>query len=86
MAEKHYAFIKDGRVENSAVFSEQDDILAQSIVNEQGYDSFVWLDASPVPHRWSTYDGTAFTEPTTDYLISIGVIDAQPDAPIVPAI
>jgi hypothetical protein len=73
MAEKHYAFIKDGRVENLAVFAAKDDVLAQTISTEQGYDSFVWLDEVDVPHKHSSYDGTTFTEPTLDYLYSIGI-------------
>lgn len=72
--EKHYTFIKDGVVENTFVFAERNDALAQTIANEQGYDSFVWLDDAATPNRWSTYDGTSFTPPTQEYLISIGVI------------
>ena len=75
MAEKHYTFIKDGVVENTLVFADKDDALAQRIVEEQGYDSFVWLDEADVPHRWSTYDGKTFTPPTDEYLISIGVMN-----------
>ena len=73
MAEKHYTFIKNGVVENTFVFAEQNDALAQTITNEQGYDSFIWLDEAATPARWSTYDGTTFTEPTLDYLYSIGI-------------
>jgi hypothetical protein len=73
MAEKHYAFIKDGHVDNIAVFAAKDDALAQTICTEQGYDSFVWLDEAAVPHKHSSYDGTTFTEPTLDYLYSIGI-------------
>ena len=72
--EKHYAFIKTGRVENIFLFAERNDALAQTIADEQGYDSFIWLDGAAVPARWSTYDGTDFTPPTTEYLISIGVV------------
>jgi hypothetical protein len=72
--EKHYTFIKDGVVENTLVFTERNDALAQTIVDEQGYDSFIWLDDAVVPIRWSTYDGVSFTPPTTEYLISIGII------------
>ena len=73
MAEKHYAFIKDGHVENIAVFAAKDDALAQAVCNDNGYDSFVWLDEAAIPHRHSSYDGTTFTEPTLDYLYSIGI-------------
>jgi hypothetical protein len=72
--EKYYAFLKNNRVENTLVFAEQNDILAQTIVDEQGYDSFVWLDNAATPARWSTYNGTTFTEPTDEYLISIGIL------------
>jgi hypothetical protein len=72
--EKHYTFIKDGVVENILVFAERNDALAQTIADEQGYDSFVWLDDTVVPTRWSTYDGTFFTPPTQEYLILIGII------------
>lgn len=83
--EKHYTFIKAGRVENTLVFAEKNDELAQRIVDEQGYDSFVWLDEADVPHRWATYDGTTFTEPTPQYFYSIGVLSVDPDAPVVDA-
>lgn len=73
--EKHYAFIKNNRVENTFVFAEQNDILAQTITDEQGYDSFVWLNNAAVPTRWSTYNGVFFTPPTSEYLISIGILE-----------
>lgn len=72
--EKHYTFIKNNRVENTLVFAERNDALAQTIVDEQGYDSFIWLDTAVKPALWSTYDGTSFTPPTDEYLISIGVL------------
>jgi len=73
MAEKHYAFIKNNAVENISVFAEKDDVLAQQIVDENKYDSFVWLNDAETPARWSTWNGTEFTPPTLDYLYSIGV-------------
>ena len=76
--EKHYTFIKDGVVENTLVFAERNDALAQTIADEQDYNSFVWLDDAVVPARWSTYDGITFTEPTEEYLISIGVLTEHP--------
>jgi hypothetical protein len=79
--EKHYTFIKDGVVENNAVFAERNDALAQTIVDEQGYDSFVWLDDAATPTRWSTYDGTNFTPPTLEYLFSIGVLSELSETP-----
>lgn len=72
--EKHYAFIKDGVVEDILVFADRNDALASTITNEKGYDSFIWLDTQPTPARWSTYDGTSFTAPTIEYLISIGIV------------
>jgi hypothetical protein len=81
--EKHYAFIKNNRVENITVFANQDDALAQRIVDEQGYDSFLWLDETDCPAIWSSYDGTTFTAPTPQYLFSIGVLSQDPDAPVV---
>ena len=73
--EKHYTFIKNGVVENTLVFAEKNDELAQRIADEQGYDSFVWLDEAETPARWSTYDGTTFTAPTDEYLVSIGIMN-----------
>jgi hypothetical protein len=72
--EQHYAFIKDNRVLNIAVFASQDETLADAIAQEQGYDDAVWVGEN-LPTKWSSYDGKTFTEPTQDYLISIGVID-----------
>ena len=76
--EQHYAFIKNNRVENIAVFSSQDETLADRVAQEQGYDDAVWVGTN-VPARWSTYNGTTFTAPTTEYLISIGVITLEED-------
>lgn len=72
--EQHYAFIKNNRVENIAVFASQDEELADRVTQEQGYDDAVWVGTN-IPAMWSTYDGTAFTKPTDEYLISIGVKD-----------
>lgn len=77
--EKHYVFIKNNRVENILVFVERNDALAQTILDEQGYDSFVWLNDAATPTRWSTYDGVSFTEPTKEYLISIGILRPEPE-------
>ncbi len=71
--EKFYAFIKDNRVVNVAVFASQDETLADAITKEQGYDYAVWVDEN-APTKFSSYDGKKFTDPTTDYLISIGVV------------
>jgi hypothetical protein len=77
--EKHYTFIKNNRVENTFVFAERNDVLAQTITDENSYDSFVWLNDASTPARWSTYDGSTFTAPTEEYLISIGVITPTED-------
>jgi hypothetical protein len=71
--EKHYAFIKSNHVDSILVFAEKDDVLAQTVCSEKGYDSFVWLNDAKTPCLHSSYDGTAFTAPTLDYLYSIGV-------------
>lgn len=77
--EQHYAFLKDNRVQNVAVFASQDEALADAVAQEQGYDDAVWL-GTDVPARWSTYDGTTFTPPTEEYLISIGILNPEPEA------
>lgn len=84
--EKHYTFIKAGVVENTLVFAAQDDALAQTICDEQGYDSFVWLDEADFPTRWSSYNSkkNTFTDPTPQYLYSIGILSVDPDAPVEP--
>jgi hypothetical protein len=76
MAEQHYAFIKDGRVVNSAVFASENKDLADRIVKENNYDKAVWVGEN-VPHKWSSYDGKIFILPTDEYLISIGVLDVN---------
>ena len=70
--EQHYAFLKNNRVENIAVFASQDEALADRIAQEQGFDDAVWVGTN-VPVKWSTYDGAKFTEPTLDYLYEIGI-------------
>jgi hypothetical protein len=72
--EQHYVFIKNNRVENVAVFASQDEELADRVAREQGYDDAIWVGET-IPSMWSTYDGTTFTKPTEEYLISIGIID-----------
>ena len=71
--ELHYVFIKNNRVENIAVFASQDQILADAVVQEQGFDDAIWA-GSNIPAMWSTYDGIEFTLPTNEYLMSINVI------------
>lgn len=77
--EKHYVFLKNNRVENTLVFTERNDAFAKTIADEQGYDSFVWLNDAATPVRWSTYDGVSFTPPTDEYLISIGILNPEPE-------
>jgi hypothetical protein len=72
--EQHYVFLKNNRVENIAVFASQDEALADRVAQEQGYDDAVWV-GTEVPAKWSTYDGTTFTPPTDEYLISIGILN-----------
>ena len=71
--ELHYAFLKDNRVEQVAVFASQDEALADAVAQEHGFDNAVWVGTN-APAMWSTYDGTTFTPPTEEYLISIGII------------
>lgn len=71
--EQHYAFLKNNRVVNIAVFASQDEELADAVAREHGFDDAVWV-GSTIPTMWSTYDGENFTPPTTEYLISIGII------------
>jgi hypothetical protein len=70
--EQHYAFIKNNRVANVAVFAEQNEVLADAVAHENGYEDAVWVGVNP-PVMHSFYDGTTFTEPTLDYLYEIGV-------------
>lgn len=71
--EQHYVFLKDNRVVQVAVFASQDKALADAVAQEQGYDDAVWV-GTDAPAMWSTYDGTSFTRPTDEYLISIGIM------------
>jgi hypothetical protein len=70
--ELHYAFLKDNRVMQIAVFASQDEALADAVAQEHGFNDAVWV-GTDVPAMWSTYDGTSFTAPTIDYLYEIGV-------------
>jgi len=76
LTECEHAFIKNGVVEHIFVFDESahgTDLLDR-IKEEQGCDTVVCLcDYGSKVHRWSTWDGTTFIEPTLDYLYSIGV-------------
>jgi hypothetical protein len=70
--EQHYAFLKNNRVENIAVFASQDEALADRIAQEQGFDDAVWVGEN-TPALYSSYDGAIFTAPTLDYLYEIGI-------------
>jgi hypothetical protein len=72
--EQHYVFIKNNIVENIAVFASQDEVLADRVAQEHGYDDAVWVGET-IPAMWSTYNGTTFTPPTDEYLISIGIVN-----------
>lgn len=75
--EQHYAFLKDNRVMQIAVFASQDEALADAVAHEHGYDDAVWVGIDS-PAMYSTYDGTTFTAPTDEYLFSIGVLSIMP--------
>jgi hypothetical protein len=72
--EQYYVFLKNNRVAQVAVFASQDEILADSVAQEQGFDDAVWV-GTDAPAMWSSYDGTTFTPPTNEYFISIGMLD-----------
>jgi hypothetical protein len=74
--EQHYAFLKENRVVNVAVFASEDKQLAAQIAAETGCDSAIWVGPDK-PALHSLWNGTAFEEPTTEYLVSIGVLAAQ---------
>jgi hypothetical protein len=76
--ELHYAFLKDNRVVEVAVFASQDQELANRIAEEQGFDAAIWTGET-VLTKWSVYDGISFIPPTEEYLISIGVTEAMPE-------
>jgi len=75
--EQYYVFLKDNRVAQIAVFVSQDEELADAIAQEQGYDDAVWVGEDK-PAMFSSYDGTSFTPPTDEYLISIGILEPTP--------
>ena len=78
--EQHYVFIKDNRVANIAVFGSQDEALADAVARDNGYDDSVWV-GSTIPAMFSSYNGTTFTKPTDEYLISIGALDPIVEEP-----
>lgn len=78
--EKHYVFIKDNRVVQIAVFASQDEALADAVAHEHGFDDAVWVGEN-IPAMYSSYDGTTFTAPTDEYLISIGIMHRPVETP-----
>jgi len=78
--EQYYVFLKDNRVAQIAVFVSQDEELADAIAQEQGYDDAVWVGEDK-PAMFSSYDGTSFTPPTDEYLISIGIMNPPVELP-----
>lgn len=73
--EQHYVFLKNNRVENIAVFANKDESLADLVAQEHGFDDAVWVGEN-IPAMWSIYDGQSFIPPTSEYLISIGVMNS----------
>ena len=80
--ELHYAFIKNNIVQQVAVFASQDEALADAVAHEHGFDDAIWCGET-APAMWSTYDGTTFTLPTDEYLISIGIMNPPTEEPTV---
>lgn len=78
--EQYYVFLKDNRVAQIAVFASKDEELADVIAQEQGYDDAVWVGEDK-PAMFSSYDGTSFTPPTDEYLISIGIMNPPVELP-----
>ena len=78
--EQHYVFLKNNIVEQIAVFASQDEELADRVAHEQGFDDAVWVGEDK-PAMWATYDGTSFTPPTDEYLISIGIMNPPTEEP-----
>ena len=76
MTELHYAFIKNGVVEQVAVFAEKNDELANRIVQEQNFDEAIWVN-DKAPQMFSSYNGKTFAPPTMEYLIGRGIVKAD---------
>ena len=75
--EKHYAFLKNNRIVNVAVFAEEDEHLAAQIAAETGCDNAIWT-AEQKPAIHSTWNGTSFEDPTFEYLVEIGILSELP--------
>lgn len=69
-------FLKNNRVVNVLIFEQENEELANLILNEQNYDDFIWSDKNVILH--SEYKSKKFIDPTAEYLVSIGVLDELP--------
>jgi hypothetical protein len=79
----YYAYVKDNRVAQIAVFSSQNEELADSVAHTHGYDNAVYIGLDKTnASLYGYYNGTTFEEPTNEYLISIGVM--SPPLPVPP--
>ena len=77
--EKHYGFIKNNRLVLVAVFESENTEVADLVRSEHNCDSYVWLGNATPPMLYSSYDGATFTDPTDEYLISIGIMQPTPE-------
>lgn len=75
--EKYYAFLKDNRIVQVAVFDSQDEHLAAQIAAEKGWEDAIWT-GEQCPAMYSLWNGTSFEAPTPEYLFSIGVLSELP--------
>lgn len=76
--ELHYVFIKNNRVEEIAVFAEQNEDLVNKIIQEKEFDSAIWVGET-TPEKYSLWDGENFISPTPEWLFENGYIAALPD-------
>lgn len=75
-SEYMYAFIKNGRVINVAVFAGRDENLANLVARDCEADHVVDChEAGVVPSVYWSWDGEVFAPPTDEYLIEIGVME-----------
>jgi len=77
--EKHYGFIKDNRLVLVALFESENTEVANLVKSDFNYDSYVWFGNVTPPMLHSSYNGTVFTDPTDEYLISIGIMQPTPE-------
>lgn len=75
----HCAFIKDNHVANVAVFASKDEIVAQKIIEEQNYDSCVWVaENETLPNKYDVYDGKTFAPASPEWLFENDIIASLP--------